>query len=640
MEQKYFDLLKKQEHPDKILKLRDHIVDLVKTSRGVMSKKYKNWDRNQDIYKGIRPPDEEDEKANRDQEPEKMVVPLSYAQIQTFVAFTFLLMTQGKYFFSLDPSGNEDYGYRASSERTLQRDLTRNQWSIKLYQVLLDIGRFGLAVTNTSWETQKVKVPKVSSDNGNLDLTYGEADPVVERIKYQGNKIRNISPYRWFPDTRRPLTEWMDGKFCADEMEKDRKWLKQEEKSKGVSGIEFVGDMGQEALDNRKGTRQPGIVQGAKNSTSRKAEGLVEESKQKLVLITQCQAWLIPADWDLGVETYEVLFLVWIANDDRIVRVDKLGYAHQEFTYDMSQFSPDEHQELTESLSDVLFNIQDVISWLINSRVVAVRRGIDGKLVADPDAFDAESFENSESPVVWLKSGAPKLGGVGQHFGQLQYSDPTQSNFNDSQFMSQLAQSVTGINENAMGQFSGGRRSATEARAVTSGSAGRLKLVGSMVFESHFNPMGRKMLSNQRQGMTFEVFKKILGEKVESDPMTGETVDKVKEDYAMFHPADSSELVGSEDFFVMDSTLESEKGFIAQSLQELLQALMANPEAAQAFNINPKALLDEIMELRGVGDLSRFSNATQPDPNNIVPENVGQNNTDGLDSTIQSPAGV
>jgi hypothetical protein len=283
-----------------------------------------------------------------------------------------------------------------------------------------------------------------------------------------------------------------------------------------------------------------------------------------------------------------------------------------------------------------------------------VRRGIDGKIVADPDAFDRESFENSESPVVWLAKGAPKLGGVNSHFGQLQYSDPTRQNIADTQYFTQLGQSVSGINENAMGQFSGGRRSATEARAVTSGSAGRMKLLGSLIFDSHLNNLGRKMLSNQRQGMTEEVFRKILGEQITTgpdhidpttgQPMAGMPIDKIGEDYAQFHPEDSSELVGSEDFFVMDVTLESEKGYIAQSLQELLQSLMANPEAAAAFNINPKALLDEVMELRGVGGLSRFENKQQQNPHqnphNIVPENAGQPQPNGVDSAVQSPASI
>ena len=57
----------------------------------------------------------------------------------------------------------------------------------------------------------------------------------------------------------------------------------------------------------------------------------------------------------------------------------------------------------------------------------------------------------------------------------------------------------------------------------------------------------------------------------------------------------------------MDSTLQSEKGFIAQSLQELLVAVINNPVAAQQLDIDPRAMLEEIQYLRGVGNVGRFS---------------------------------
>jgi hypothetical protein len=56
-----------------------------------------------------------------------------------------------------------------------------------------------------------------------------------------------------------------------------------------------------------------------------------------------------------------------------------------------------------------------------------------------------------------------------------------------------------------------------------------------------------------------------------------------------------------------DSTLQSEKGFIAQSLQELLVAVINNPVAAQQLDIDPRAMLEEIQYLRGVGNVGRFS---------------------------------
>lgn len=594
-------LLKKRNPSKEITELKDFVTKLLKESRSVMSKKYTQWDCNNDIYQGIRPPDAEDKKANRDGEPQKMVVPLSYAQIQTFVSFCFLLFTQGKFFFSLSPTGAEDHELQSTAELTLERDLRRQKWVSTLYQLLLDIGRFGIGIVKTTWVNETVIVPQLSNSTGELDMTYSEDDLTIKAVKYQGNKVISVSPYHWFPDTRKPLTEWESGQFCADEREWTLEQLKELEKKKVIAGMEFVTPLSKISFEGRKGTRLPGISEEfSKNASSK-----------KLAIVTEIQIKLVPADYGLGVEKFEVFFVIWVVNDDRIVRIERMGYAHQEFTWDMAQMSPDMHRKVGESLSDVIFNLQDVVTWLINTRIVSVRRGINGKIIADPDAFDSASFENNESPVVWLKSGAPKLGNVSAFFGQVPYSDPTQSHFQDADFITGLVQRVTGINENVMGSFTGGRRSATEARAVNAGAAGRLKTQASLIFWDLLNPMGRKMLSNQRQGMDFNVFQRIVG-------MTPSVI----EDYQKFHVQDVTELIGNEDFFMFDLTLDSEKGFIAQSLQELLQSMMGNPETAQMFDINPKALLEEIMELRGVGKLERFSWQAQQQQNGLQEPNL------------------
>lgn len=46
---------------------------------------------------------------------------------------------------------------------------------------------------------------------------------------------------------------------------------------------------------------------------------------------------------------------------------------------------------------------------------------------------------------------------------------------------------------------------------------------------------------------------------------------------------------------------------MAQSMQELLVAVINNPMAAQVLDIDPRSLMNEIQYLRGTGNVSRFS---------------------------------
>jgi hypothetical protein len=211
-------------------------------------------------------------------------------------------------------------------------------------------------------------------------------------------------------------------------------------------------------------------------------------------------------------------------------------------------------------------------------------------MVVDTRGVDLNTVE-ARSRVIMLKNGANQ--GVDKYLKQLNVQDTTTHHMQDAESLIQLMQTVTGVNENAMGQYNGGRRSATEARAVIQGASGRMRNLANLLWNSVLAPLGRQLLLNQRQGISLEQFTKVVGE-------------ENAEVYAEFHKS-VSQLIGSYDLFVFDGTSPSEKVFLAQSLQELLSIVMSNPMAAAQFNLDPAKMIKEIYELRGVSGLPRFS---------------------------------
>ena len=150
-----------------------------------------------------------------------------------------------------------------------------------------------------------------------------------------------------------------------------------------------------------------------------------------------------------------------------------------------------------------------------------------------------------------------------------------------------------------MGQVASGRRSATENRAANAGAASRMKLIAATVWIDGLAPQGKKMLLNARQDLQFETFEKILGE-------------NAAEMWDLFHVEDSTELLSNEDYFSFDGTLQYEKGYMAQSLQELVGTLASNPEVLAATNLDLVAMIKEIQSLRGLKNLDRFEKPPQP----------------------------
>ena len=103
------------------------------------------------------------------------------------------------------------------------------------------------------------------------------------------------------------------------------------------------------------------------------------------------------------------------------------------------------------------------------------------------------------------------------------------------------------------------------------------------------------MLSNLRQELSFEAFTQSIGS---ADPMIMQRYDLWK--------GTPEEVMSGADYFTFDSTLQSEKGFIAQSLQELLVAVINNPMSAQMLDLDPRAMLQEVQYLRGGGNVEQI----------------------------------
>lgn len=593
-------------------KVLRHVKRLVDNSRSKMSRHYDDWDMRDETFQGKRRPDAEDKESKHRGQPIKLTAPTTFAQVMTYVSFGFLLFLQNSRQFELTPSGEEDWELhkKEDTELILDRDLRKNTWEAKLFQFLLDIGKFGLGVMEVSWaeEYQHVSMKTTTTDSSYGVATLSEDRVKKSFLKFQGNRVRSISPYSFFPDTNVPLSRLQEGEFVAVEEPYTWTQLRRMESNDEVAGLAYVTGMSETAYSDRK--------EGTRMSSFYPTRG---ETTCPVVCVTKVQVSLVPKkfkidDKSLGPETWPVKYHVWYANDCRVIRCEPMDALHDKFTYVVGEYVPDMHHLINVSMADLIDRLQSMISWFINSHVKAVKQIISNRLVVDPAGVDMDSLRSGD-PVILLKRGKSQSGAE-RWVHQLNVSDSTGNHMNDADRIMALVQVVTGANDNAMGQYNGGRRSATEARAVTSGAASRMKTQFTVVWNSALSPLGQMMLTNGRQGLEIETFKRIVGRPAKND---AEKEAKIQARFEIYK-GELEDIIAEDDYFVFDSTQQSEKGYIAQSLQELMIALITNPQAAMILDLDPKALLDEIQTLRGNGPMQRFSlqkrlaqqQATQP----------------------------
>lgn len=587
------DMLSEEDVPENIADLLQDLKEFLGDSRSHISKFYSDWDAAMESYSRERTEDRDDKKASAKGQPKKLVIPLTRAQVQTFTTFVLLLYTQNEFIFSYNPTGAEDYKLRDAINKILHREMLNNNMFNKLMEFILDIARFNLGVLKTSWREEEIEVEVEASE---VAIEQNEADfltMATEEAKtrhtvktFEGNYIDNISPYNFYWDTTLPLTRMQEGMFAADETTYNIRQLKNWEKQGLAYGVKFVQKMSAEAHKTRSETRLPGFGR----EYGQRAQ---QDTKNFPVVVTNVYYRCAGSEYKLDNDDQERVWEIKIANDQRIISIQKFTPVHNQFPYDASELSPDQHGQLSDSLSSLIDPLQEVVTWLFNSRIASVRSNLQGRVIVDGRYVEVSDLQTG-APYIRAKKGAPLMG-LDKFVHQLKTVDTTQSHLSDASEVIRMIQMVSGVNENAMGQFHGGRRSATEARAVSMGSSARMKLFASSIWSSSLVPFARKLLLNLRQFLSVEKFTQILGDSEEIGFL-----------YSQFHPMPSWKLAESEDFFVEDSTTATEKGYVAQSLQDLLIAVISNPMVMQVMPLDLKEVMKEIQALRGVKDLSRF----------------------------------
>lgn len=142
-----FDALNQPVQNTCITGLLQRCKDFLKLSRTEMTRHYPEWDRYDAVYRGERMPDDSDVKANARKEPMKMIVPLTYQQVQTFVAFCYQVFTQRDTLYELSGVAPADEVAAKVGQALLERDIDYNRFrSEKLTQLLTDIGRYGIGI--------------------------------------------------------------------------------------------------------------------------------------------------------------------------------------------------------------------------------------------------------------------------------------------------------------------------------------------------------------------------------------------------------------------------------------------------------------------------------------------------------------
>lgn len=581
----------------------DSVRKYMRASANKMSQYQTGWDANSYIYRGYRMTDKEDRDAAKDGEPPKIIVPVTYAQIQTALSFILSTYQQRKNIFELQGLAGQDERLSFAMSTDLQYQLTDQKFMLVLYYWLLDAFKQGVGIVRCDWDERftKMRVGKQVPDTGiksMLSSVFGKAPTMksVESIEkvlaYQGNKIVNVSPYAFYPDPTESLAEFQNGIFVGHEEEVALVSVETREGEIYFGTDMIPKTMGKQLYDERpRRVKGPFADNGETNPLLERSQGnrTVIRTEMEICLSEKKATELWGANFGDG--TDPVKWIVTVANDQKLIRFEPSGYFHGNYNYSLFEFSPDHDAFFNPGLADTISELQTITTFFLNSHIVNVRKIIANRFIVDPTKVEMDDIKSGS---IFIRTKGAQ-GDVRRAIEQLQTSDITKSHVADMETLQQLTQLITGVSDNALGQYSSGRRSGTEARNVNAGSSARLKMHATLAWLQGIQPLGRQMLSNTRQWRTKDVFSAIIGEQGLIDTP-----------YEQVILTDPQKLAGGYDFCAYDATFPTDRQQQAGALQQLFEALIQNPETMKLLNVNPMKLLQYIAQLYNIKNMHDF----------------------------------
>lgn len=469
------------------------------------------------------------------------------------------------------------------------------------YIWLYDSFKYGIGILGNYWVKEEAYVPRIEYVQ-DVDPFTGMAtgkrrkEKVTEKIvKYHGNKVFNVRPYHFFPDTRKPIHRFQEGEFCGVYLELGWNEILRREargeyfnieplrlKSKDNVSLSYLA-----AVKPEEGVPSPHVIRPDPSMVVQSPYGGSVSSVGLLEMVVE----LVPKEWKLGSGDYPEKWLFTFDVGQRvIIGCRPFGCLHDQYPYVINTLEPEGYNLVSRGLMEIVQPLQDTLDWLVNSHFYNIRQILNNTILLDPSRVIMSDVLSGEPGGIWRLSPA----GYGQDprtiASQFQVGDVTQQHLQDMKIITDLMQRTTGIIDGLMGMpQSGGRKTATEVRQANSFSVNRLKTVVEWFSAIGVDRLSQMLLSNCQQFYDEEMELKIAG-----DLLGQSGVVKVTPDIIM----------GQFDFVPVDGAMPADRYAQANLLREMLTEGIQVPGLLNGFDV--PGIFTYIMQLAGIKNINQF----------------------------------
>lgn len=497
-------------------KLLQFILNSVKSSHDVMSIRYPTWKEIEEkltVYVDL----DTDDRKIRDADPSKpvaMVVPISYATrevLLTYMTTAFLKHPLFKYIPSDDPN---DLIKVIALESIIAQDCIRSKVGLDLYTMWGDEITFGFSVGSPTWV---VKNGFKTIYNDVVERVLGiplkkrrvrEKRPI---ITFEGNALRTIDVYNFYPDPAVPVTEVEDMEFC-DWVDRTsyHKLMREEAQDEDIFNVKYLAKMQSRTSAYFNATH---TNTGRYSKTKIPFGNELPSNTSNHVDVHNFYAWIVPSEYSLSSSESPEHWCFKVAADRVIIEAKRSNFDHNQHPIAIMAPDSDGHTTVPVSLLEREFPLQHAMDWLWKAHVANLRKAVNNMFLADPSKIDITTLTDTRFGLLALTRAAAWGTDIKNAFMQIPVQDVTKENVRDIGFLMEIDSKVfTSDQSKGFIDRRGERVSASEAggaRVSFLSKMERRARIGAM--QGHYD-IARQFASNTIQLKTEEQIVKILGD--------------------------------------------------------------------------------------------------------------------------------
>jgi hypothetical protein len=542
-----------------------------------------------------------------------MVVPYTWATTMTIVTYMLQTFCGQKPIFQVSSLNAGAVERSQKMEMLLQYNADHTRLIRHLFQFFQDAETYGVSVMQVNWTKEQARRTVWSSAPEMANMGQGGSWIAKKQTRtvYEGNTVRAIDPFMFFPDPRVPMAEVNQrGEFCFWRTFEGVHLLRRYEQANDIKFVDAAGTM------PRDNTASSGISFSGNSARSIRtmgeaSPGLIRGGQQGLdsqfCQVDQGTIDIIPSELGLSKSEQVERWIFTILNKNQIVQAEPFDYDHGRHPVVVSEPYTVGYAFGQLGSGDLIGPFQDAISWFINSHIENVRTVLNNSLVVDPSKVEMQDIKNpAPGKLIRLKRSAYGQD-VNQAVYQLQVGDVTRQHMQDVEIFVRMADMMTGLSDNLRGiQDSGGRKTATEVRTSTEAGANRLAASARLRSAQGLVDLAEMMCLNVQQLMSSEFEFTVLG-------MDGTT---------QSFRTTPEHLTGDFYFPVNDGTLPIDRNAQLDIWKEIFLAVSQDQQLRTEYSV-PK-IFDWVAQLSGARNIERFH--MQPMPNQQVEQQAQAGN--------------